>query len=217
MFKRKAEGSLDVHAGMLQLAGDPPVVPRSRPHLKALLSRRSKPVAFTAEETPRRRNRRGDLTVAALGITLGLICALFPWYIFFNPDKFGPPVIRLGGRVDLRPSNGIGAGQDRAGILLGADDPAGDLDLVSTGTTSSDTPDKAREKEAANQPFPGPPVPFKVVHIENGRAMMEDDSGFFIVQRGSTLPDSTRVTAIEQRDGKWVVLTSGNEVLTPVE
>ncbi len=47
--------------------------------------------------------------------------------------------------------------------------------------------------------------------------MMEDDSGFFIVQRGSTLPDSTRVTAIEQRDGKWVVLTSGNEVMTPLE
>jgi hypothetical protein len=221
MFKRKGKGDpggdLDVHAGMLRLAGDPVFDAEKKPRLKTLLSWSRKPVAFTAQATPRRRDRRGDLTVAALGITLGLICAMFPWYIFYNPDKFGPPVIRLGGRVDLRPSNGIGAGYDRPGILLQGEDPAADLDLVSTGTTSADTPEKAREKAAENQPFPGPPVPFKVVHIENGRAMMEDDSGFFIVQRGSVLPDSTRVTAIEQRAGKWVVLTSGDEVMRPAE
>ena len=40
--------------------------------------------------------RRDDMTVAALGVTLGLTCALFPWYIFFNPEKFGPPKVELG-------------------------------------------------------------------------------------------------------------------------
>ena len=33
--------------------------------------------------------------------------------------------------------------------------------------------------------------------------MIEDDSGLFIVQRGSMLPDSSRVASIEQQDGRW--------------
>jgi len=43
--------------------------------------------------------------------------------------------------------------------------------------------------------------------------MIEDDSGLWIVQRGSTLPDMTKVTSIEQRDSGWVVVTSGKRVL----
>ena len=41
------------------------------------------------QPTAKSRDRRSDLIVAALGVTLGLICALFPWYIFFNPEEFG--------------------------------------------------------------------------------------------------------------------------------
>jgi hypothetical protein len=44
--------------------------------------------------------------------------------------------------------------------------------------------------------------------------MIEDESGLWIVQRGSTLPDMTTVTSIEQRDGGWVVVTSAKQVLT---
>src|SRR5437868_3353713 len=47
--------------------------------------------------TNRKADRRSDLVVAALGITLGLICALFPWYIFFNQEQFGVQAIRFGG------------------------------------------------------------------------------------------------------------------------
>ncbi|MEO5759918.1 MAG: hypothetical protein ABIQ51_24040, partial [Mesorhizobium sp.] len=42
-------------------------------------------------------DRRSDFVVAALGLTLGLICALFPWYIFFNQDQFGVQAIKFGG------------------------------------------------------------------------------------------------------------------------
>ena len=56
-----------------------------------------KPVPFTAQPTARSRDRRSDLTVAALGVTLGLICALFPWYIFFNPEEFGVRAMKFGG------------------------------------------------------------------------------------------------------------------------
>ena len=43
--------------------------------------------------------------------------------------------------------------------------------------------------------------------IANGRAMIEDDTGLFIVQRGSILPDTSRVAAIEERDGRPVLVT----------
>src|SRR5690606_13284996 len=38
---------------------------------------------------PRKKFDRSDIIVGALGITLALICALFPWYIFFNQEQFG--------------------------------------------------------------------------------------------------------------------------------
>lgn len=43
--------------------------------------------------------------------------------------------------------------------------------------------------------------------------MIEDDTGLWIVQRGSVLPDSSTVSSIEQRNGKWVMLTSTNQVI----
>jgi hypothetical protein len=62
------------------------------------------------------------------------------------------------------------------------------------------------------QPFPGDALAFKLVHIANGRAMIEDDAGLWVVKNGSKLPDSSRVTSIEQRSGKWVLVTSTNKV-----
>ena len=58
---------------------------------------------------------------------------------------------------------------------------------------------------------------FRLVHVANGRAMIEDDAGLWVVQPGSMLPDSSRVAGIEQRDGKWVLVTSTDRVvaLTP--
>ena len=47
--------------------------------------------------------------------------------------------------------------------------------------------------------------------------MIEDEAGLWVVQTGSTLPDSSRVASIEQRNGKWVLVTSTDRViaLTP--
>jgi hypothetical protein len=58
---------------------------------------------------------------------------------------------------------------------------------------------------------------FRLVHVANGRAMIEDDAGLWVVQAGSMLPDSSRVARIEKRDGKWVLVTSTDRVvaLTP--
>jgi len=199
MFRRKADRLPD---GLAH---------ESRP---ADLGRPPKRVA--AAQAAKKRDRRSDLTVAALGITLGLICALFPWYIFFNPDEFGVRAMRFGGGGNGTTPIVLGAQTDRVGAPAAMDDnPPVELDLLSTGSAVKEHEEKDEEGETAlvEQPFPLPVIAFRVVQIANGRAMLEDDTGLFVVQPGSILPDSTRVQTIEERDGQPVLVTDAGVVL----
>ncbi|TPM33108.1 hypothetical protein [Mesorhizobium sp. B2-3-5] len=154
--------------------------------------------------------RRSDFVIAALGITLGLICALFPWYIFFNQEQFGVQAIKFGGTGTNSGREGGGVVAQRSAPLTAKDVPNADIDLLATGTVQDDaTPARA----PGEQPFPADVSKFRMVHVANGRAMIEDDTGLWMVQRGSTLPDSSKVSSIEQRNGKWVMLTSTNQVI----
>ena len=153
-------------------------------------------------------DRRSDFVVAALGVTLSLICALFPWYIFFNQEQFGVQGIKFGGKGDnagrIVTSSPLRSDQ----MPLGVQAISKNLDLFTTGNV----PDQKQDRVADAQPFPGDAVSFRLVHIANGRAMIEDNTGLWIVQNGSKLPDSSRVTSIEQRSGKWVMVTSTDRV-----
>jgi len=157
-------------------------------------------------------DRRSDVVIAALGITLGLICALFPWYIFFNQEQFGVQTIKFGG-------SGSNDGRVAGGTQMvnpGAkptDKTVPDLDLFATGTLPDEPEDPDKAPGLDQQPFPAAASEFKMVHVANGRAMIEDDTGLWIVQRGSVLPDSSRVASIEQRGGKWVIVTSADKVI----
>ncbi|MDX8457494.1 hypothetical protein [Mesorhizobium humile] len=153
-------------------------------------------------------DRRSDFVIAALGITLGLICALFPWYIFFNQEQFGVQSIKFGGSGSNSGRAGGGVVAERSGPLTAKDVPDADIDLFATGTVLDDP-----APPPGDQPFPAAASEFKMVHVANGRAMIEDDTGLWIVQRGSVLPDSSRVASIEQRGGKWVIVTSADKVI----
>jgi hypothetical protein len=153
-------------------------------------------------------DRRSDFVIAALGITLGLICAVFPWYIFFNQEQFGVQAIKFGGTGTNSGRAGGGVVAERSAPLTAKDVPAASLDLLATGTVQDD-PSPA----PAEQPFPADAAKFRMVHVANGRAMIEDDAGLWIVQRGSILPDTSQVSSIEQRNGKWVMVTSTNQVI----
>ncbi|MCX7303207.1 MAG: hypothetical protein NTV73_02550 [Hyphomicrobiales bacterium] len=171
---------------------------------------------LSAALAARKRDRRSDLTVAALGITLWLICALFPWYIFFNPDEFGVRAMRLGAGGNGTMPIVLGAQPGRAGAPApDVDGPPAELDLIATGTAVKEHEEPVDEgaEAMAEQPFPPPVISFRVVQIANGRAMMEDDTGLFVVQPGSILPDSTRVETIGERDGKPVLVTDAGVVL----
>ncbi|ESY67677.1 MULTISPECIES: hypothetical protein [unclassified Mesorhizobium] len=155
-------------------------------------------------------DRRSDFVIAALGITLGLICALFPWYIFFNQDQFGVQAIKFGGTGTNSGRAGGGVVAQRSAPLTAKDVPATNLDLLATGTVQDDAnPSPAPD----DQPFPADAAKFRMVHVANGRAMIEDDAGLWIVQPGSILPDTSQVSSIEQRNGKWVMVTSTNQVI----
>ncbi|ESY02342.1 hypothetical protein NKI55_02100 [Mesorhizobium sp. M0589] len=155
-------------------------------------------------------DRRSDIVFAALGITLGLICALFPWYIFFNQDQFGVQAIKFGGSGTNAGRVSGGSQMENSGQPLTANDVP-DVDLFATGTLQ-DPGDKTQPPGVDEQPFPADPK-FRMVHVANGRAMIEDDAGLWIVQRGSKLPDSSVVSSIEQRGGKWVMVTSTDQVI----
>ena len=45
------------------------------------------------------------------------------------------------------------------------------------------------------------------------RAMIEDADGLWVVKVGSPLPNDSRVAAIEQRNGNWVLVTSAKDVI----
>ncbi|RWO68860.1 MAG: hypothetical protein EOS17_16280 [Mesorhizobium sp.] len=155
-------------------------------------------------------DRRSDFVIAALGITLGLICALFPWYIFFNQDQFGVQAMKFGGTGSNPGRAGGGVVAERSAPLTAKDIPAANLDLLATGTVRDDANPAAAPDE---QPFPADAAKFRMVHVANGRAMIQDDAGLWIVQRGSILPDSSQVSSIEQRNGKWVMVTSADRVI----
>ena len=158
----------------------------------------------------RKPDRRSDFVIAALGVTLGLICALFPWYIFFNQEQFGVQAIKFGGTGTNSGRAGGGVVTSRSAPLTAKDLPNTSIDLLATGTVQDDaTP----AQPPGDQPFPADVAKFRMVHVANGRAMIEDDTGLWIVQRGSTLPDSSTVSSIEQRNGKWIMLTSTNQVI----
>ncbi|ADV11111.1 hypothetical protein [Mesorhizobium ciceri] len=158
----------------------------------------------------RKSDRRSDFVIAALGIALGLICALFPWYIFFNQDQFGVQAMKFGGTGSNSGRAGGGVVAERSAPLTAKDVPAANLDLLATGTVRDDADPAAASDE---QPFPADAAKFRMVHVANGRAMIQDDAGLWMVQRGSILPDSSKVSSIEQRNGKWVMVTSADQVI----
>ena len=93
------------------------------------------------------------------------------------------------------------------------DVPEPPLDSFTTATLAAEQ--QTETPGVDDQPFPGDASgasAFRVVHVANGRAMIEDDSGLWIVERGATLPDNSRVRSIEQRGGNWVIVTTDSRV-----
>lgn len=162
----------------------------------------------------KRKVSRSDATMAGLGVALAFVCALFPWYIFFNQDQFGIRALKFQGNHSRDMPSSLAAQPSLVGQPMTVEDmPAMDLDIFATATFSSGNDDGPDAVPLSEQPFPPDLIEYRLVHVANGRAMIEDEEGLWVVQQGSLLPDASRVASIEQRDGRWVILTTNDRVV----
>lgn len=179
---------------------------------------------FSPDEKKRWRFRysSGDIALAAAGLALALTCAVFPWYIFYNQEQFGIRALEFKGDTDAVGGAGLSPRSRLSPEPLELPyfaPPAPDavFDPVATGTLPTDAAPRVPPPGPEEQPFPSRPGDFRLIHVANGRAMIEDERGIWVVHPGSMLPDDSRVSSIERRSGQWVLVTDKNRVVAIAE
>lgn len=176
------------------------------------------PVAPPKPARQRRRVSTTDRVLGLTGVALACAAAFFPWYVFFNEEKFGIRVADWGRTRDLPEGPGRNVFSVSPLAMVDKDDEGSGessgttVDPLVTATVSKLGAEKpASDDMPQAQPFPGRSG-FRLLHVANGRALIEDNYGMYMVRVGSILPDNSRVATLEQRDGKWVIVTSTGEV-----
>ncbi|WP_234881760.1 flagellar protein [Agrobacterium larrymoorei] len=164
-----------------------------------------------------RRSRELDRFLTGGLLFVAAAAAGLPWYVFLNPDKFGisgngwealkhVPQRGGGGVETIVPHYDEGiAGNGKAAV------PDVQIDNVVTATVPANGKGNNNADETSVQPFPDG-TRFKLLHVSNGRALIEDKSGMFLVQIGSILPDESRLLSLSNVQGKWQIVTSAGEV-----
>ncbi|MGO4439406.1 flagellar protein [Rhizobium sp. RAF56] len=166
------------------------------------------------KRTARRKGLSTDRTLTGIGLLLAGAAAFFPWYVFFNQEKFGIHVASGERSRDLPdwPARNVFSVSPLAMVNKNDPQPKAVVpDPITTATATDIGHEDIEGQPAEDQPFPGK-SPFKLLHVANGRALIEDVSGMYVVRVGSILPDDSKLASIEQRDGKWVIVTSGGAV-----
>nr|WP_026613225.1 hypothetical protein [Ensifer aridi] len=174
-----------------------------------------------ADEIVRQRRREAkmpliDKILGAIGLAMAAAATFLPWYVFLHPEKFSIPPLWQGTTRDLPERSGRSVVSVSPLAMTDMDsETAAAVDRLTTATVPGLDGETARDKENAkeglDQPFPGQ-AGFKLMHVANGRALIEDQSGMYIVRVGSVLPDNSRLATFEERDGRWVMITSKGEV-----
>ncbi|MBC2771741.1 flagellar protein [Rhizobium sp. AQ_MP] len=176
------------------------------------------PVAPLRPVLKRRKVPTIDRILAVTGIALACGAAFFPWYVFFNEEKFGIRVADWERTRDLPEGPGKNVFSVSPLALVDRDDDGGDgepasVDQIVTATVPTLGIEPPEPPDVAgSQPFPGK-TGFRLLHVANGRALIEDKAGMYLVRVGSILPDNSRVATLEQRDGKWVIVTSAGDIV----
>ncbi|UPA24926.1 flagellar protein [Shinella oryzae] len=159
----------------------------------------------------------GDKVLVATGVLLAAGAAFFPWYVFLNPGKFSVPTLWQGSTRNL-PETAAKEVMSVSPAAMVDDDKTralDSLDPVATATTSALGKEKTLGvpvETGLNQPLPANSG-FRLMHVANGRALIEDARGMYIVRVGSILPDNSRLATLEQRDGAWVIVTSNGDII----
>ena len=165
-----------------------------------------------------------DRVLAITGGALAVAAAFFPWYVFFNHDQFtqnvqafisGNGVTSWTGRTrEMAPTTARSGKADRGASEKAEDRPADDI-VTATVPNADQALDAGLGDDGGIQPFPGYPVNFKLLHVANGRAMIQDKTGVYLVEVGSSLPDMSKVATFEKRSDQWVLVTDKGEIYGP--
>ena len=163
--------------------------------------------------TPKKRFWTTDRIIGWSGASLALMAAFFPWYVFVNEDKFGLEALRQLVSGDAAPPSRTASLDNEANRIPDrqrmASIPRLEDDLVTGTVPAEEEPATTSDQPLPAQPFPSAPRNFRLLKVIKGQAMIEDATGIFVVRKGDVLPDRTKVADLEQRDGKWVLLTDG--------
>jgi hypothetical protein len=177
---------------------------------------------FGAEEivaAPAKKRRKfwtSDRIIGYSGAALALMAAFFPWYVFFNSAKFG-----INATVTFFSRNFPGweerktFSQSPSAIINErlARSANGTQDPLTTGTVPGlDDVHPKIDPSAVDQPFPAQVNDFHLLHVSNGKALIEDNSGVYLVAPGSPLPDLSKVANLEERNGQWVLVTDKGDI-----
>ncbi|WP_419909643.1 flagellar protein [Hoeflea sp.] len=170
-------------------------------------------------EIPNGDGDRADRVLIGAGLALAAFAAFFPWYVFLNQDDFGIQPYSLSADRDMAGMPGRGAVSVSPLSIPDTEEEADDEDFDSITTATITLDGKEGEFEAqdvgdaSQQAFPGGKTSFRLLHVVNGRALIEDGNSVYVVRVGSILPDDSRLATLEQRDGRWVIVTSEGEVI----
>lgn len=176
---------------------------------------------YDADEIVRQRRRDAktpmiDRLLGAVGLAMAAFATFFPWYALLHQDEFKMPTLWQETTRDLPERRGRDVVSVSPLAMPDKDDEfAAAIDRLTTATVPGPEHDSEAEKNEAeagrDQPFPASPR-FKLMHVANGRALIEGAGGMYVVRVGSVLPDNSRLATFEQRDGQWVMITSRGEV-----
>lgn len=98
--------------------------------------------------------------------------------------------------------------------------PNGNVDKMMTGSIMSNgkglpgtSNGQGGDGDSGGQPLPKPV--FALREVVGGMAMIEDTTGYWFVEKGSLLPDGSRLVSISKRQGSgpWQLTTSGGDVI----
>jgi hypothetical protein len=172
------------------------------------------PVAPLKDGKPRR-FWTSDRIIGYSGAALALSAAFFPWYVFFNEEKFSVNVATSALSHWLPEWSGPSiTSQSNRDVVNGKDPALSRLEeRIVTGTVpNGKDEDDSNAAAAADQPFPAQPQNFHLLHVAKGKALIEDETGVYIVRPGSLLPDLSKVASLEEREGKWVIVTDTGDL-----
>ncbi len=166
---------------------------------------------------PKQRDKRFDGYLKTAGIILATISFVLPFVMYYDvlnarprPETSGVEV-----RDPLNRENQKVVRETRGKAASTLPNSGEELDPMTTATTSEQTADRlARIDDASKQPFPGK-AKFLVREVVGGLVMIEDETGYWFVEKGSPLPDGSTLVAIQRgtTPGSWNIKTSDGDII----